>query len=55
MDAMPMPRMGDMSGATNMAPMIMATESVNRPIVAIVQERITSRKKSKPGWDASRK
>jgi hypothetical protein len=33
--------------------MMMATEFVSKPIVAIVQDRITSRKKSKPGWEDS--
>jgi hypothetical protein len=41
--------MGDMSGATNMAPMITAVELDNKPKVAMVQERMINRKKSYPG------
>ena len=49
MDAIPIPRIGDINGATSMAPMMIATESVSNPMVAIVQDRITSKKKSNPG------
>ena len=46
-DDMPIPMIGDMSGATNMAPMMTAGESVTNPSVAILQDNTTNRKKSK--------
>jgi hypothetical protein len=49
MEARPMPRIGDINGATSMAPMITATEFVNNPSVAMLVESTTSRKKSNPG------
>ncbi len=48
-EASPMPMMGDMRGASNMAPMITAAELVIKPRVAMLQDKITRRKKSKPG------
>jgi len=47
MDAMPTPMIGDMRGATNIAPMMTAGESVINPRVAILHESTASRKKSK--------
>lgn len=38
-----------MRGATNIAPMITAVESKINPKVAIMHERTTNKKKSKPG------
>ena len=38
---------GDINGATSIAPMIMAGESVINPMVAMLHESTTSRKKSK--------
>ena len=35
-EASPRPRIGDINGATNMAPMIVATESISKPKVAII-------------------
>ena len=43
-DARPKPSKGDMSGATSMAPIMVAAELINRPNVAIVAERTTSTK-----------
>jgi hypothetical protein len=40
---------GDMRGATNIAPMMTAGESVIKPKVAILQDNTTNKKKSKPG------
>lgn len=48
MDASPIPIRGDIKGATNMAPMITAGEFVISPNVAMLHDRITSRKKSYP-------
>jgi len=53
MDARPNPIIGDISGATNMAPIMTAGESVINPSVAMALERITSKKKSNFGEDAS--
>jgi hypothetical protein len=47
MDDMPTPIIGDMSGATNMAPIITAGELVINPSVAMLQDNTTNRKKSK--------
>ncbi|MCJ7624955.1 MAG: hypothetical protein MUO76_15750 [Anaerolineaceae bacterium] len=44
---------GDINGATSMAPMITAAESVINPKVAMVQDKMIKRKKSKLGEDAS--
>ena len=44
MDANPIPMMGDIKGATNIAPMITAGEFVIKPSVAILVERMTSKK-----------
>ncbi len=43
-DASDNPRMGDMSGATSIAPIMTAAELVIKPNVAIVQERKMSKK-----------
>ncbi len=48
-DASPMPMMGDIKGATSIAPMMTAAELVTSPEVAMAQDSTTSRKKSKPG------
>ena len=42
-DANPMPIMGDISGATSIAPMMMAGELTNNPIVAMMLDKITNR------------
>ncbi len=55
MEARPIPMIGDMSGATSMAPIIVAGESISKPSVAIVAESSTKRKKSKLGSLASRR
>jgi len=52
-DARPRPMIGDINGAINMAPMITAGESVIKPRVAILDDSMTNRKKSKPGVTAS--
>jgi hypothetical protein len=43
-EARPIPIMGDINGATNIAPMMTAGELVIKPRVAILVERMTSRK-----------
>jgi hypothetical protein len=40
---------GDIKGATNIAPMITAGESVISPKVAMLQDNTTNKKKSNPG------
>jgi len=52
-EASPKPMIGDINGATNIAPIMTAGESVINPRVAIALERITSRKKSNFGEEAS--
>ena len=48
-EARPMPKMGDINGATSIAPMMTAAELVSKPSVAMLLESTTNRKKSKPG------
>ena len=55
-DANPTPTIGVIIGATSIAPIITADESVIRPKVAILLDKNTRRKKSNPGdddWDIS--
>lgn len=52
-DAIENPRIGDMRGATSIAPMITAEESMMSPRVAIVQDRTIRTKKSVFGEDES--
>ncbi len=52
-DARPSPMIGDMSGATSIAPMMTAAELVIKPDVAIAQDNTTSNRKSKQSLDDS--
>ena len=54
MDPMPNPMIGDISGATSIAPMMVAGESISSPSVAMILESSTKRKKSKSGEESSR-
>jgi hypothetical protein len=47
--ASPIPMIGDINGASSIAPIITAGELVIRPRVAMLHERMTSKKKSNPG------
>ena len=49
MEPSPSPIIGDISGATSIAPMMTAGELVIRPIVAMLHDNTTSTKKSMPG------
>ena len=53
-EPIPNPTMGDMRGATSIAPIIVAGESMSSPKVAITLESRTRRKKSKSGVESSR-
>ena len=53
-EAIPKPMMGDIKGATNIAPIITAGELTSSPRVAITLESNTNKKKSKSGCDESR-